>query len=287
MAEHSIPVDVFNPGQVFACIGIVEAADALLGDARGGFDWSNRTDASFHVEAGGSENPVEAILRFLEHATVEALAPAGSRNETSKWKIPTDELEPGEPFPYPDPASPATLPAALTSGNRTIVIDHWGDATIRDNVKFWAGAAGYPSAALAADALALLQDKLRSGVDDPFAIDAAQSSSFRLDWRRDYVPIDVGFSPNEHKAVQMIGYPLVEVLAAIGLTNARPSRVSKLEYVYGIAGAKDTLLHPMFLRAALGACNHPFQKRSFRMHLGWPGKEGQARCILNVTEETE
>ena len=26
MAEHSIPVDLYNPGQVFACLGFIEAA---------------------------------------------------------------------------------------------------------------------------------------------------------------------------------------------------------------------------------------------------------------------
>jgi hypothetical protein len=35
MAEASIPVDLLNPGQVFACLGFMEAADILLGDAEG------------------------------------------------------------------------------------------------------------------------------------------------------------------------------------------------------------------------------------------------------------
>ena len=39
MAEASVPVDLTNPGQVFACLGFVEAADILLGEARGGFVW--------------------------------------------------------------------------------------------------------------------------------------------------------------------------------------------------------------------------------------------------------
>ena len=41
MAEADIPVDLLNPGQVFACLGFVEAAEVLLGDATGGFDWSD------------------------------------------------------------------------------------------------------------------------------------------------------------------------------------------------------------------------------------------------------
>ena len=37
MAESSIPVDLFNPGQVFACLGFLEAADVLCGHAEGRF----------------------------------------------------------------------------------------------------------------------------------------------------------------------------------------------------------------------------------------------------------
>jgi CRISPR-associated protein Csb3 len=35
MAQADIPVDLFNPGQVFACLGFLEAADIVLGDAEG------------------------------------------------------------------------------------------------------------------------------------------------------------------------------------------------------------------------------------------------------------
>ena len=40
MAESTIPVDLLNPGQVFACLGILEMADVLLGDATAAFDWT-------------------------------------------------------------------------------------------------------------------------------------------------------------------------------------------------------------------------------------------------------
>ena len=33
MSEAFIPVDLYNPGQVFACLGFMEAADILLGGA--------------------------------------------------------------------------------------------------------------------------------------------------------------------------------------------------------------------------------------------------------------
>lgn len=287
MAEHAIPVDLHNPGQVFACLGFLEAADVLLGDAEGGFDWSDAANVLFRLHAKGNRNPVEVVLDFLAAAKVFSLTPADAKLETGKWRIPTEVLHDNESFPFPLPPSPASLPARLVADGKALVIDHWGDATERDNVKFWAGSAGYPGAALARDALDLVRDRMHEAVSDPFGLSAPQSSSFRFDWRRDYIPLEVGFSPNEHSELTMVGYPLVEVLAAVGLTNARPKRITKLEYCYSVIAVRreDSLIDPILLRAALGGAVVPFPQRFFRMKLGWPGQENQARCIIDVVEE--
>ena len=291
MAESSIPVDLLNPGQVFACIGFVEAADILLGNAAGVFDWQSDT-TKFRVSAAGAEDPVTRVLRFLEEANVVTQAPAQSTNSPNwlkSWGEAPVSLAAGSPFPYPDPSSPATLPAVLRDPHGTeIAIDYWGDATRRDNVKFWAGSRGYPGATLLSDAVALVRGKTEQHSGDPFALSCEQSSSFRFDWRSDYIPNDMGYSFNRHKSVfSKTGYPVVEILAAIGVTNARPKRADKLEYRYGVMGG-EAPLDPTFLRAALGARISPVAGVPFRrfvMRLGWPGKEGQARCITQVTEE--
>ena len=292
MAGSTIPVDLLNPGQVFACLGIMEAADILLGDASAAFDWRGDGKTTFRLAAAGTEPPVERVLRFLADAEVVARVPARSPNLDAwkpSWGDPPEVDESGYPFPFPDPGSPATLPAVLrdATGNE-VVLEYWGDATRRDNVKFWAGSAGYPGAAITRNALRLVRGNVRQHAKDPFAMSGAQTNSFRFDWRRDYVPVQDGFSPNEHKNIRMVGFPLVEVLAAVGMTHARPSRRTKLEYRYGVLGHNDgALLAPLFHRAALGASipvpGRPF--RRFVMHLDWPGKEGQARCITQVMEE--
>ena len=291
MGTAVVPVDLTNPGQVFACIGLAEAADILLGDAQGAFDWRKSDSARFRVAAAGHEDPVAHVLRFLDEAAVTSLAPPDSDNRTEKWDI-TTVIGDSYAFPFADPESPAKLPARLTDRERRFIdIDYWGDDTRRrDNVKFWAGAGGYPGAALARDALELVRGRVLDRIDDPFAVDALQSGSFRFDWRRDYVPIDAGFSPNVHRNVVMRGHPVVELLAAIGLTHARPLRHTKLSYSYGVAGISGIGLHDLiFLRAALGARQPPFpgiQFRRFHMQLGWPGQENHARCITSVIEES-
>ena len=289
MGVSVVPVDLTNPGLVFACLGFAEAADVLQGQAEGGFDWHESDHVRFRLAAAGDEAPVERVLRFLDGAIVSSLAPRGSNNDTVKWDVET--VIGGTEFPFPDPESPAKLPARLADDDGHIDIDYWGDATRRrDNVKFWAGSGGYPGAALTRDALDLVRERVADHAADPFAVDALQSGSFRFDWRRDYVPIDAGFSPNVHGQVVMRGYPVVELMAAVGLTHARPARRNKLSYSYGVAGLADGDLYDLiFLRAALGSRHRPFPGmpfRRFHMQLDWPGQENQARCITSVIEES-
>ncbi|MFT4045596.1 MAG: type I-U CRISPR-associated protein Cas8c [Solimonas sp.] len=290
MAKSRIPVNLFNPGQVFACLGFMELAEVLLGDAEAGFDWSDARQVVFHLAVAGEEDPIKTAIAFVVEAQVNALSSSKGVN-TQKWKVVTRELDADEAFPYPQPNSPATLPIEMSKDSVTFQVNHWGDATVRDNVKFWAGSGGYPGAALWRDAVELAKDKAVAAHADPFALAAPQSSSFRLDWRRDYIPLDAGFSPNEHDDMDMVGYPLVELFAAIGLTHARPQRPerrNKLLYRYGVIGNASKHAErfpPSLIRAALGAQDMPFLQRRFRMNLGWPGQENQARCITTVIEE--
>jgi len=285
MSEASIPVDPLNPGQVFACLGFMEAADIVLGDAEGGFDWTGGP-TRFRLRAAGDEDPFARVLRFLAQAEVTSDAPHGSGLSTARWAVQTVTLDVDEPFPFPVPDSPATLPAALRDDGTVVAITYWGDATRRDNVKFWAGAGGYPGAALARDALSILRSARELPAGDPFAFPAPQPSSFRFDWRRDYVPVDVGFSPNDHGRVIMVGFPIVEMLAAIGLTHARPLRIDKLTYRYATVGGGTELLPPLLLRAGLGTTPIGLPSRLFEMRLDWPGQENQARCIVETREIT-
>lgn len=77
MAEAAIPVDLLNPGQVFACLGFMEAAEILCGDAAGSFDWSNDANVRFALCARGERNPFETVLEFLAEAEPKRWGPIG------------------------------------------------------------------------------------------------------------------------------------------------------------------------------------------------------------------
>jgi CRISPR-associated protein Csx14 len=285
MAEARIPLDPTNPGQVFACLGLMEAAEVLLGDVSGGFALG--APETFTLRAAGDADPVTEVLRFLLDCEVRVFSPAGADESYGKDSVFAHHpAYPEGTYPCGDTAARDRFPAVLVRGCEVIVLDHWADAARGDAMKFWAGAGGYPGVALARDALALLPRRIEVLRDDPFNAPAAQSSSFRFDWRRDYVPVDAGFSPNRHGRIVMVGYPVVEILAAIGLRHARPERQDRLHYRYAVWGVPLDL--PL-ARAALGAPDPLWPgmpRRRFRMTLDWPGQEGQAKCITRVDEET-
>lgn len=160
MERASVPVDLFNPGQVFACLGFLEAADILLGDAEGGFDWSDEGRANFCMSATGERNPFEAVLEFLAEAEPQRWGPIGYADPPAKkGKDDTDEGEDSGDEEIGDtnggaqspslelaPAFPAgegdrmALPIRFGGGNRPVVeLSHWADGSSRENFKLYAG----------------------------------------------------------------------------------------------------------------------------------------------------
>jgi len=194
MARASIPVDFFNPGQVFACLGFLEAADQLLGNACGGFIWGTNEADLFYLSAAGNKEPIQAVLDCLSKAQVFSVAPRDTGLVTDKWGVSTKTIGSSKSFPIRLPESPEKLPAQIECQRfddsiNALVVDHWGDSTIRDSVKSWAGAGGLPGSVRLSRSLELVKNDLRNASHDPFGLARPQSSSLRFDFRRDYVPI--------------------------------------------------------------------------------------------------
>lgn len=294
MAEARIPVDLFNPGQVFACLGFLEAADALIGDAQGGFDWSDESDVRFVLRTPGDRNPVEVTLAFLAQASVVALAPKGS-DVIDQWGTKT-HVDADGVFSVSPTVKEGTkrtwikasaLPIRLSEGNeRSISTSHWADVDNgRRPLKTWGGAQGKSGASRMNDLLdaakPLIKADLVAVSADPFRI-ANAIGGFRLDMHRDYVPIDIGFSLNAHKGkIEAMGHPLVEIVAVIGLEHARPVVIDRLAYRYG---AWRGMLDPALARPTLGCAPMACDVRTFLAQLGEPNEYD--RSIRNVTEET-
>lgn len=265
MAESSIPVDLLNPGQVFACLGFMEAADVLLGSCQGGFDWT-RPVAEFSLRAIGDRNPFEVVLEFLAEARIEAVAPKGwepprsQKRSRKSEQAPTqgDESESGEdealqeesllrsdtfpcrPFGKDEDKLAMKLPVQLSRGNKRINLSHWADGSSRTDFKLYAG--NRSAFSIAEKMLLGVRAKGKRGksgefknlgiahlwrairerlVAAPFGELVPLGGRFNLDANGAWTALDSGYSLDEQEH-DIEASPVVELLAAVGLENARP-----------------------------------------------------------------
>jgi CRISPR-associated protein Csx14 len=299
MAEASIPVDLFNPGQVFACLGFMEAAEILLGGAEGGFDWSRDPEVRFVLRADGEADPVREVLGFLAEATPRRFAPHDYRDPPLKKKARKDRRDDDaededEGSPKNPPDSSATFPSSepdrmslpirLGGGSRPqIELTHWADGSGRDPFKLYAGnrsALGIAAAML--DGIRRLYEAQRDQlVASPFDVLAPMGGSFNFDPRGAWTAIDAGYSPNDQRPKhQVLASPVVEMLAPWGLEHARPKETGLRRYVYA---TWREMLAPALARTALACALGAIERRCFRVRLDLSGKN---KVITFATEDS-
>ncbi len=213
-SDITIPVDLSNPGQFFACCGLFELADRLWPNTEGWFEVGRR-QSSFRVGAG---LPTASLRELL--LTAARLQFDVGDDETSDSEDEDEAAEVGliEPIIV-------TSPVAL-------VLDWWSDKSIKP----WAGSMK-ERFILRAMLRAIDPDNL-----DPLncpkpVFDPAVSSPpgrrekkpkkrepFYFDCRRgsNARPLDSGFSPDTHHLVSDC-FPAVEAMCFIGLQRARPA----------------------------------------------------------------
>lgn len=286
MTLPSIPVDLSNPGQVFACLGFLEAAELLLGNARGGFEWADSVQPRFTIQASGEENPFCAVLDFLSTAQIHRIVaqgaqeqedPCGSNTKGKSGKTPKKNLGQADngliaicTFPCPK-SDPKTLPLRLQHGSRRIDMTHWCDGSSRNPFKLFAGQqASYAIVKQMLDKIrALWRDDRENFLKDPFGLTAPLGgSSFKFDPRKSWTGIDAGYSPDE-QSHDLEASPVVEVLAALGLENARPDEFETRQVRYGVWRG---LLPPILARPALAGMPVAIPLRVFRFTLELAGK---------------
>ena len=207
----SVHVDPSNPGQFFACCGLLELADRLWPGAEGYFaprafsgssgDVSASAGAGwgagdFHLICAGD---VATLMRAIAQAPLALLDP---------------EKESDSPVELAGPFSPS------------LRVDWWRDETGK-GLKTWAGSMRGPRIAQAMQQA--LQDPRFHGPDmfqvgdvvydengkkaEPFYFDARRALNAHSQ--------DVGFSLDGIEATTL-AYPAVEFLCLVGLERARP-----------------------------------------------------------------
>lgn len=187
-----VRLDALNPGQYFACCGLLDLLSRRTPRVRGHFQL--RADAprsgEFILEGAGEEEVRQLLLEIrggiyapAEHAE-EAIAPIQAR-------IGTDELE----------------------------LDWWLDVfrEAATSLKCWGGQV--TSGRLFPELASLIEPDLPA--QSLFQFSAFTKSKFGVDPRSAWNALDFGYSPNEHSQ-DAATYPMVELLAAFGLQGFRP-----------------------------------------------------------------
>jgi CRISPR-associated protein Csx14 len=197
-----VRVDTANPGQFFACCGLLELADRLWRGAEGWVAQGMFRLRPLDVAAGRDRS----LADLLGRVTSIALEPSAS-----------DDL-----------ASPVYLPDPFD-----LHLDWWRDEQAGGKrLKVWAGTMGSVRIARAMHGALrdprFLQADLLDQADvvydpedsrkkvEPFYFDARRGASA--------LPIDVGFSPDA-LSMTAVAHPAVEFLCLVGLQRFRPMQV--------------------------------------------------------------
>ena len=274
----AIPVDLTNPGQVIACLGLIEAVDCLLGPAEARFDWQDG-EARFVLQAENSSQPIADIIAFLAHAKVFACAP----QDVSFPKLASGSLHAIDTFPAYEP-DVLTLPIRLedTRNTTSAQFGHWADGSGRDSFKLYAG--NRSALKIIGDMLQAIQrlwESQRSKlITDPFGALCSMGGSFNFDPRGAWTAIDTGYSLNDLKGQlqqKVMASPLLEILAAWGLEHIRPDKTSNRSYRYAVW---DTFLPPHLARVAFSGHFAAVSQRQFRFQLEMSGKNKIIRYAI-------
>lgn len=273
MGHSSIPVDLFNPGQVFACVGMAEVALLELGaSTRVRFDEDEQ--GTRFVLIADHDDPLAFVDGWLRSATLRIVRPAGAGIKEVSG-IETRELLPGEPFPVSEAKSDIVPLEIVGASGRLLSLHHWAEDG--GAVKWYAGMAGYSGAALFRDALGRLPEAFPPL---PFDYPSSGRSTAGFDARSIRVALDAGTT----NTGTLRTYPYVDAWATVGLVFARPFVVGRYEHRYAVPVGGE--LPIALLRTILGCGTVPISRRTFRYQLVRPPGM-YSRCIQSVIEETE
>jgi CRISPR-associated protein Csb3 len=292
MATASIPVDLFNPGQVFACLGSLEAADILLGDAEGGFDWNDEGNATFVLSGKGERNPFETVLEFLAEAEVEVIRP---KDVVGPWP---EHSIPSAIFPAPlrellksnkKGYTANALPLTITNGKDRLPVSNWLEGDGRDVLKLFAGnqvGAQLVSSMLNGQGGAVGLNQLLPTIksDDfrrPFDVTGPVGGRFGYDARGAWGAIRLGTSLDKQGVLIQVS-PHVEILAALGLENARPEFLGNYEIRYSVWGH---VLPIALARAALTAAHVLLPRDRYKVLRAHLGDDQQYKKCFPAQEE--
>jgi CRISPR-associated protein Csx14 len=207
-ANIEIPVDLTNPGQFFACCGLLELADRLWPGAEvAGWLELHRFDrATFRVVSTASftSQVIVAALCGCRRTAVDPFRPIRGSD--------------GKPVKDAEKTKPIHIGAPID-----MRMAWWLDELEGRQTAFKLWGARVTSLSLFDDAVAAI-DPANALPDKLFTAPVGMSGRFGFDIRSSWDTLNTGYSPND-QSEEVESYPAVELLAAVGLQNFRPVAV--------------------------------------------------------------
>jgi hypothetical protein len=202
-----INVDLTNPGQFFACCGLLELADRLW---QGAHVFGAFSPTSFHLSAGCPQLTLKHLIESFVAAEVEQLDTEDNA---------ASPLHLGDPFNLR-----LDWWKKVETQNKTVV-----DLGGGHQLKPWAARQNGPLIfrLMRAACSSVPLDNLLNHPMEVFDVDKKGKtkkktiSPFYFDAHRAGTSLDIGFSPDEQE-MSVKEYPAVESLALVGLQRFRP-----------------------------------------------------------------
>lgn len=179
MREYAIRIDLRNPGQFFACCGILYCADRMFRHAEGYFK-----DEEFLITADCSGNPIDEVLKKFRCDTVRMIEADSEKADS--------------------PLYLCTIPMRF---------DFYNHIDNRPKIKLFAGRETFES--ILSRWLAYVKKYDAENTRSLHGFEEIDLPS-GLDTDTSWNALDVGFSLNEH-GMKMRSYPLVEFFAHVGI----------------------------------------------------------------------
>jgi CRISPR-associated protein Csx14 len=200
MAELRISLDPCNPGQFYACCGLIELFDMT----------GAQTLSKFEVDW---RRPREATFVLTSETTLELSAILQAIREAEYKPLPRPEAEAEDKAPDKD----SIAPLRVTIFGRELVLDWWLGCFHHKAhwLKCWAGQ-------VTTQKLFSILPTLVADKKFPFDEGVLTTTRFGIDPRSAWVALDLGYSPNV-QGQESQTYPVVELLGAFGLQGFRPA----------------------------------------------------------------
>ena len=225
-----VNVELTNPGQFFACCGLLELADRRWPGAEGWF-----AGGEFCIECGGT---LSQLLESVRRADLLGELTPTLQHERRALEVKKRLLKKSDKsLPPKEEARRKQLGTLLREGNVRVgepfdlLLDWWQDDA-DGNPKTWAGSqqvlriasAAFEASIRAAESGNLFgftcvmrpvgDDASEDDKVEPFYFDGSRGVNAR--------DIDIGFSPNKLDGMETHARPAVEFFALVGLQRCRP-----------------------------------------------------------------